>query len=218
MGRIEKSILKNKKMKVSAILVAATQAAPAGGVHQWMIDNWWATAVETFNFASNNWAQFSAAVDGVDQSMFPPLFDWCNSNGDSEVSSEELINCSKKGADYFDMPDDYQNYVYKFASKYWHLVDQDNSGSLNFDEYKYTMAGFASVDAGLIIKGFDENANGILDGVELTHWREATAQMFTEWNWHPSDNSLLVQNKHGMIHRWTVMTTLVPKLNLLNSV
>ena len=52
-------------MKVSAILVAATQAAPAGGVHQWMIDNWWATAVETFNFASNNWAQFSAAVDGV---------------------------------------------------------------------------------------------------------------------------------------------------------
>merc|ERR1712168_1459146 len=166
MGRIEKSILKNKKkMKVSAILVAATQAAPAGGVHQWMIDNWWATAVETFNFASNNWAQFSAAVDGVDQSMFPPLFDWCNSNGDSEVSSEELINCSKKGADYFDMPDDYQNYIYKFASKYWHLVDQDNSGSM----------------------GFDENANGILDGAELTHWREATAQMFTEWNWHPSD-------------------------------
>merc|ERR1712126_511257 len=96
MGRIEKSILKNKKMKFSAILVAATQAAPAGGVHQWMIDNWWATAVETFNFASNNWAQFSAAVDGADQSMFPPLFDWCNSNGDSEVSSEELINCSRR--------------------------------------------------------------------------------------------------------------------------
>ena len=88
----------------------------------------------------------------VDQSLFPPLFDWCNSNGDSEISSEELINCSKKGADYFDMPDDYQNYIYKFAQKYWHLVDQDNSGSLNFDEYKYTSAGFAAVDASLIIK------------------------------------------------------------------
>ena len=51
-------------MKVSAILVAATQAAPSS-MHQWMVDNWWAIAVETFNFASNNWEQFSAAVDGV---------------------------------------------------------------------------------------------------------------------------------------------------------
>ena len=51
-------------MKVSAILVAATQAAPSN-MHQWMVDNWWAIAVETFNFASNNWEQFSAAVDGV---------------------------------------------------------------------------------------------------------------------------------------------------------
>ena len=51
-------------MKVSAILVAATQAAPSS-MHQWMVDNWWATAVETFNFASTNWENFSAAVDGV---------------------------------------------------------------------------------------------------------------------------------------------------------
>ena len=33
----------------------------------WMIDNWWATAVETFNFASTNWGQFSGAVDAVRQ-------------------------------------------------------------------------------------------------------------------------------------------------------
>ena len=51
-------------MKVSAILVAATQAAPSS-MHQWMVDNWWTTAVETFNFASTNWEKFSAAVDGV---------------------------------------------------------------------------------------------------------------------------------------------------------
>ena len=52
-------------MKVSVILVAATQAAPGGTMNQWMVDNWWASAVETFNFASNNWEQFMAAVDGV---------------------------------------------------------------------------------------------------------------------------------------------------------
>ena len=63
--RIENSTLKYKKMKVSAILVAATQAAPASGIHQWMVDNWWTTAVETFNFATNEWAQFQAAVDSV---------------------------------------------------------------------------------------------------------------------------------------------------------
>ena len=50
------------------------------------------------------------------------------------------------------MPNDYQAYIHKFVQKYWHLVDVDNSGSLNFDEYKYTMAGFAAIDAGLIIK------------------------------------------------------------------
>ena len=170
-------------MKVSYVFIAAAQASPKS-TQQWLVDNWWTIAVETFNFASSNWEQFAAAVDGVsqnqdfydyfrpmgqlgdfkghylvndkmiqvDQSMFPPLFDWCNSNGDSEISSEELVNCSKKGAEYFDMPDDYQNYIYKFGQKYWHLVDQDNSGSLNYDEYKYTMAGFAAVDAGLIIK------------------------------------------------------------------
>ena len=65
--RIKNSTLKYKKMKVSAILVAATQAAPASGIHQWMVDNWWTTAVETFNFATNEWAQFQAAVDSVSQ-------------------------------------------------------------------------------------------------------------------------------------------------------
>merc|ERR1711962_660303 len=94
MGRIEKSILK-KKMKISALLIAATNAVPSS-IHQWMVDNWWASAVETFNFASNNWDQFQGAVDSVDQSIFPPLFDWCNSNGDSEVSSEELIIARRK--------------------------------------------------------------------------------------------------------------------------
>ena len=74
--RIENSTLKYKKMKVSAILVAATQAAPASGIHQWMVDNWWTTAVETFNFATNEWAQFQAAVDSVSQ--FWDFFEWNN--------------------------------------------------------------------------------------------------------------------------------------------
>ena len=62
-----------------------------------------------------------------------------------------MINCSSKQADYFDLSDFYLQFVKKcmnkFVQKYWHLVDQDNSGSLNLDEYKYTMAGLALVMA-----------------------------------------------------------------------
>lgn len=53
------------KMKISAVLLAAAQAMPTGSVHQWMVDNWWASAVEVFNFASQNWDQYIAAVDSV---------------------------------------------------------------------------------------------------------------------------------------------------------
>ena len=50
----------------------------------------------------------------------------------------------------------YQPYVQKikekFAQNYWNLVDQDNSGSLNFDEYKYTLTGIFLIDAKDVIK------------------------------------------------------------------
>ena len=137
-------------MKVSYVFIAAAQASPKS-TQQWLVDNWWTIAVETFNFASNDWAKFSGAVDAVslmklkwtvweivrvrwglsfvkcpvrivrlslvivwfkvDQSIFPPLFDWCNPNGDSEISSEELINGSQKISDYFDVPNDYQAHM-----------------------------------------------------------------------------------------------------------
>ena len=51
-------------MKLSALFIAAAQAAPTSS-HQWMVDNWWDTAVETFDYVNNNWAQFSGTVDGV---------------------------------------------------------------------------------------------------------------------------------------------------------
>merc|ERR1712137_1120457 len=218
MGESKNRLRKIKKMKVSAILVAAAQAAPAGGVHQWMVDNWWATAVETFNFASTNWEKFSAAVDGVDQSMFPPLFDWCNSNGDSEVSSEELINCSKKGADYFDMPDDYQMYIYKFAQKYWHLVDQDNSGSLNFDEYKYTMAG--SLQSTQVLSSRLSMLTPMVFSImaKSMHGMRPPIRCSPNGTGLHLTNSLPVQDRHGRILKWTVMRPLGPKQNLPNSV
>ena len=113
----------------------------------------------------------------VDESIFTPFFDWCNSNEDSEVDRKEFIDCSKKGSEYFqyfddipwhgmDMPwhsrqnstGEYKNYIYGLVRDYRRLVDDGYSSwpynplSLSFDEFKYTMAGLASVDAGLILK------------------------------------------------------------------
>ena len=51
-------------MKVSYVLIAAAQASPKS-TQQWLVDNWWTIAVETFNFASDDWAKFSGAVDAV---------------------------------------------------------------------------------------------------------------------------------------------------------
>ena len=104
----------------------------------------------------------------VDESIFTPFFDWCNSNEDSEVDREEFIDCSKKGSEYFQYFDDMawhgktgqanKNYINNLVRDYRRLVDDDYSSwpynplSLSFDEFKYTMAGLASVDAGLILK------------------------------------------------------------------
>jgi len=97
----------------------------------------------------------------------------------------------------------YQPYVQKikekFAQNYWHLVDQDNSESLNFDEYKYTLAGFFLIDAKDVIKFYDENANGILDGAELTRWRDTSGKMFqNRLKRYPSDEFLA-----GLNTTWT---------------
>ena len=58
-------------MKLSVILIAAIQAAPSRlsdemlRMVDWMVDDWLTKADETFNFASDNWEQFSVTVHEV---------------------------------------------------------------------------------------------------------------------------------------------------------
>ena len=40
----------------------------------------------------------------------------------------------------------------EFAAKYWHIIDSDNSGTLNFDEWMYSFAVFLDALARLFIK------------------------------------------------------------------
>ena len=56
-------------MKISVILVAGAQAFTCGygpcKLDEWINENWWASAVETFNSASDNWEQFADVVQSV---------------------------------------------------------------------------------------------------------------------------------------------------------
>ena len=87
-------------------------------------------------------------------------------NDDSEISSEELMIASADfDVEFVSNPTllqaeilmnlgliEYQSIMNKVVEKYWYLIDLDHSGSLNFDEYKYMIAGMAAVDAGLVLK------------------------------------------------------------------
>ena len=61
-------------MKISVILVAGAQAFPCGygpcKLDEWFNRNWWASAVETFNSASDNWEQFADVVQSVSQADY----------------------------------------------------------------------------------------------------------------------------------------------------
>ena len=66
-------------MKISVILVAGAQAFTCGydpswtrpcKLDEWFNENWWASAVETFNSASDNWEQFADVVQSVSQADY----------------------------------------------------------------------------------------------------------------------------------------------------
>ena len=126
----------------------------------------------------------------VPDNYWQPLWNFCNADGDAEITSGELTACAKTAAEYVGMSDTTQTFLYNFGVKYWALVDQDNSNGLNYDEYRYTMAAFAAVDARVILAGFDADDNGILEGDELTAWRTFVQNKMAEWNWNPSDSDV----------------------------
>ena len=63
-------------MKISVIFVAGAHAFTCGDrdphpceMGEWLEENWWASAVERFNFASNNWEEFTNAVKQVSRAF-----------------------------------------------------------------------------------------------------------------------------------------------------
>lgn len=86
-------------MKVFALIGLASAATT-----DWMLNTWWDEAKNVFNFASNNWDTFKSVADGVDNAKWTPLWNFCNPNGDSAITSDELIACGAKAAAFGEMP------------------------------------------------------------------------------------------------------------------
>ena len=158
-------------MKISVVLVAGAQAFTCADrdshpcdLRDWVENNWWKSAVESFNSIANNREQFAIIVGYVSQAdhfrnennlifeteydfeaVLRPFFNHLDRNGDSEVSIKEFTKLSVN-----DLVDVGQ--YDEFAAKYWHIFDFDKSGTLNFDECMYTFAGVARAYARLFIK------------------------------------------------------------------
>ena len=139
-------------------------------LRDWVENNWWASADETFNLIANNREQFFIAIKSKGRRVsradnflnensliFQSKFDYESSlrplasgthldrNGDSEVSIEEF---SKLLIDDLVVAEQYD----EFVAKYWHIFDSDNSGTLNFDEYVYSLTVLADAFGRLFIK------------------------------------------------------------------
>ena len=63
-------------MKLSVIFVAGAQAFTCGDrdpqpfdLIELLENNWWASTVESFNFASNNWEEFTNTVKSVGRTV-----------------------------------------------------------------------------------------------------------------------------------------------------
>merc|ERR1711892_76568 len=186
MGRNRNFSEKTRKMKLSLALAAMGQV---------------------FNFSSNNWSSFAAAVDSVDDSQWQPLWQFCNADGSAALSTTELTTCGARAANYLGMPESQQNFLYKFAGKYVSVIDQDGSGDLSYDEFRYTFGGFAATDAGVIMALFDGDSDGKLNAEELSEWKAKIQELMAQWGWNPTSdtkaclrNAWTAANKNGNVN------------------
>merc|ERR1711993_106900 len=62
---------------------------------------------------------------------------------------------------------------------------------------KAVLGGFAAVDARVILKAFDSDTNGLVEGDELTNWKNFVKGQLAENGWNPSEDSL-----NGMKAAW----------------
>ena len=137
------------------------QRLPSFGHWQcWIEKNLWESVVDSFNFASKNWEEFTNAVKSVSRTghfwkennkilkfdvtfdgydVFQPWFRSLDSNRNSEISAEEF----NTGLLLSEETGPFNGHFEEFSAKYWPVFDIDKSGTLNFEENQYFIAALA---------------------------------------------------------------------------
>merc|ERR1712050_26251 len=119
-------------------------------------------------------------------SNFQPLFNLCG-GADGALTADELTSCGKTIREYLGMSEGTGDYLYEFGAKYFGVVDSDNSGDLDFSEYKYAMAGFAATNAMTVLDGFDTDKNGALTGDEINAYYDEAVRIANSWGYKVTD-------------------------------
>ena len=107
----------------------------------------------------------------VDAPSVKAAFRFCDTDESGSATSDEIVQCSVNIADWADTSDMTRDYLYKFGQKYWHVVDLDEDGALNYEEFRNVWAGFAAVHAQMNLNAFDKNENGVMDPSEIEAWK-----------------------------------------------
>merc|ERR1712128_193412 len=79
--------------------------------------------------------------------------------------------------------------VFNFSSNNWSVIDQDGSGDLSYDEFRYTFGGFTATDAGVIMALFDGDSDGKLNAEELSEWKAKIQELMAQWGWNPTSDT-----------------------------
>ena len=152
-------------MKIFACVIAACAANPT----QWLMDTWWTEANKVFGFASNDFDAFHALVHAAPNALFEPSFEFCG-GANNAISSTDLVTCGGKIATFAGVSAGSQNYLYDFGSKYYGLVDPENTGVISFEKFKMFVGALAATNARVVMAACDEDKNGVLAGDEVNKW------------------------------------------------
>jgi len=133
----------------------------ARSIESWVSDTRWSEFIKEINFVNANYDQFQQEVNTLSDASISTLWDYCRLSN-YEIDPVNLHTCLPDILPF----DSYQ--VYKMHEKLWAIVDADGNNTLNYDEFKNLIAILAATEAGIWIKAFDANTNGLLEGDELT--------------------------------------------------
>ena len=102
--------------------------------------------------------------------MVHRLWNFCDVDGDGEASRNEMITCTVKAVNYFEMPESMQDLVYELLIQdFCDVVDRDISGGLSYDELRYVFGSFAFYTA-IFMESHDTDNNGLFDEAEAEAW------------------------------------------------